>query len=58
MKTVVMDHVMDAGFELQYKVAAEFKCNLFSSCLQATALYQLCDGIWVLGSLRQHVQEN
>ena len=28
MKTVIMDHIMDAGFELQYKVAADFACFL------------------------------
>ena len=33
MKTIMMDHVMDTRFELQYKVVSE---ALFS-CLQATS---------------------
>ena len=28
MKTVMMDHVMDIRFELQYKVVTEIKCKL------------------------------
>ena len=36
MKTVIMDHVVDTGFELQYKVAAEFKWS-FAFLLEATS---------------------
>ena len=31
MKTVIIDHVIDTQFELQYKVVAKFKSSCFLS---------------------------
>ena len=43
MKTVIMDHVMDTRFELQYRVVAEFKYSFFP-VRGNFRLCQLCDG--------------
>ena len=58
MKTVMMDHVMDTQFELQYKAVTEFKWSFVFLFTGNFRLCQLRDGSWVHGSLRQHGQEN
>ena len=54
MKTVIMDHILDTQFELQYKAVAEFKWSFIfrlektSNCVTAAGFK---------GPLRQHGQE-
>ena len=38
MKTVMMDHVMDTRFELQYKVRLQSLNKALLSCLMATSI--------------------
>ena len=57
MKTVMMDHVMDTQFELQYKVRLQSLNKALLSCLMATSIVSVVWWYsWVHESLRQHGQ--
>ena len=58
MKTVIMDHIMDTRFELQYKAVAEFKLS-FVFLLEETSDFVNCVmTAGFTGPLRQRGQEN